>query len=374
MEFDAVIIGGGINGLCTARELIKRGKTTAVLEALPFGHFQGSSHGKSRITRSAYSSRLYVELMQHAHLRAWPELEQDLGEQILYPTRGLFFGPEEGHIQQYAEAVLAAGAQVEPLSYTRAKKLFPQFKFKASDLILADYTAGLLAAEKIISGLYDWLESQGATLLASTKLLSFDNSKESLLLHTNKGTIKAKGAIFCGGSWMIELFPFLQERLHISHQQVYYWNIDKPQSGTLDTFPVWVEIGETPQDNWYGLPSFGQPGIKVAQHKLFKNSPIPERDLDADQENMRKRMQERLHLTLTGCAAKETCIYTVTQNEDFIWDHHPDDARIILGAGFSGHGFKFAPLTGSALAALLLNDADPFPRFKEAQKICSLST
>lgn len=372
MEFDAVVIGGGINGLCTARELYKCGVKTAVVEALPFGHNQGSSHGKSRITRSAYSSRLYVDLMQYAHLQAWPELEKDLGAQLLFPTLGLFFGPEYGHIQQYAEAVHSIGAQVEPLSIVSAKKRFPQFKFRSDDLVLADHTAGLLAAEEITKGLYHWLEAQGVKLFGSTKLLNVDSSGEKLELRTTKGTIKAAGAIFCCGPWMSELFPFLQNKIHISHQQVYYWNVDQPQATTVEHFPVWVEIGERPQDSWYGLPSFGQPGIKLAQHNLLKNTPLSSEEVEANTIMTRTRMQARLNLTLTECAAKETCIYTVTKNEDFIWDHHPADSRIVLGAGFSGHGFKFAPVTGAALAALLLNKRDPFPCYQKALNICSL--
>ena len=51
----------------------------------------------------------------------------------------------------------------------------------------------------------------------------------------------------------------------------------------------------------------------------------------------------------------ETCYYTLTESEDFILDAHPEDPRIVIGAGFSGHGFKFVPLTGRILAELSMN-------------------
>ena len=48
----------------------------------------------------------------------------------------------------------------------------------------------------------------------------------------------------------------------------------------------------------------------------------------------------------------KVCLYSMTEDEDFIIDKLNDN--MIIGAGFSGHGFKFAPLIGSILADLVL--------------------
>ena len=34
-------------------------------------------------------------------------------------------------------------------------------------------------------------------------------------------------------------------------------------------------------------------------------------------------------------------------------DHHPESRNVVFAAGFSGHGFKFAPLIALALADLV---------------------
>jgi glycine/D-amino acid oxidase-like deaminating enzyme len=44
----------------------------------------------------------------------------------------------------------------------------------------------------------------------------------------------------------------------------------------------------------------------------------------------------------------------MTPDEDFIVDHHPRFKNVIFATGFSGHGFKFAPLIAVALADLAL--------------------
>ena len=70
-----VILGGGVNGLCAAFHAVQRGiGPVALIDQYKLGHDRGSSHGHSRITRSAYVNEDYVNLMQVAHLEAWPEL------------------------------------------------------------------------------------------------------------------------------------------------------------------------------------------------------------------------------------------------------------------------------------------------------------
>ena len=49
-----------------------------------------------------------------------------------------------------------------------------------------------------------------------------------------------------------------------------------------------------------------------------------------------------------------TCLYTMTPDDDFIVDRHPEFSNVVFAAGFSGHGFKFAPLIAVALADLVL--------------------
>jgi glycine/D-amino acid oxidase-like deaminating enzyme len=45
----------------------------------------------------------------------------------------------------------------------------------------------------------------------------------------------------------------------------------------------------------------------------------------------------------------ETCLYTNTQDENFILERH---GRVVVGSPCSGHGFKFAPYVGERLADL----------------------
>jgi glycine/D-amino acid oxidase-like deaminating enzyme len=51
----------------------------------------------------------------------------------------------------------------------------------------------------------------------------------------------------------------------------------------------------------------------------------------------------------------------MSPDEHFIVDRHPADANVWLCAGLSGHGFKFTPVLGRALADLATDGGTDFP-------------
>uniref|UniRef100_F7BBK7 FAD dependent oxidoreductase domain-containing protein n=2 Tax=Ciona intestinalis TaxID=7719 RepID=F7BBK7_CIOIN len=52
----------------------------------------------------------------------------------------------------------------------------------------------------------------------------------------------------------------------------------------------------------------------------------------------------------------ESCIYSVTPDQDYILDRHPVYSNIIIGAGFSGHGFKCSPEIGRILGDMAIGN------------------
>ena len=60
-------------------------------------------------------------------------------------------------------------------------------------------------------------------------------------------------------------------------------------------------------------------------------------------------------------AGARTCMYAMTPDEDFIIDRFPGNGNVVFAAGFSGHGFKFAPLVGELVASLSLGEVTEFP-------------
>jgi len=57
--------------------------------------------------------------------------------------------------------------------------------------------------------------------------------------------------------------------------------------------------------------------------------------------------------TLASCRVHDL-LYTNTPDRHFIVDCHPEYPQVVIGGGFSGHGFKFCSVMGEILADLAL--------------------
>jgi glycine/D-amino acid oxidase-like deaminating enzyme len=51
----------------------------------------------------------------------------------------------------------------------------------------------------------------------------------------------------------------------------------------------------------------------------------------------------------------------MSPDEHFVIDSHPAYENVVFAAGLSGHGFKFVPVLGQALAQLVLDGATDLP-------------
>ncbi|MBN9417928.1 MAG: FAD-dependent oxidoreductase [Candidatus Eremiobacteraeota bacterium] len=361
MRFDAVVLGAGINGLATAYSLLKQGVTNlAVLEQFPMGHGQGSSHGRSRITRSTYSTSKYVELMQVVHGRLWPAWEAAAGQPLLHKNPGIFFGPGIGRYQESLRDV--PEVTVEEITDEEARLRFPPFLFPDSPRVLVDHTCAVVAADRTMRFLTEQLRDH---IMDNCQVQLIDPGPQ-IFLDTTRGPMECERLVITAGPWTSRLVPRLKANLRPAHQDVGYFEIEA--SAQVGDFPVWVYAGEQADDSFYGLPEFERPGVKLARHRTGPHGDDPDRPIgEVLPEEAAADLQAFVQRQWSGTArlvGYDACIYTNTCTEDFILDHLPEDPRIVVGAGFSGHGFKFAPLTGQVLAELAIFGRTSLPEFE----------
>ncbi|MFN8612755.1 MAG: FAD-dependent oxidoreductase [Vulcanimicrobiota bacterium] len=373
MRYDCVVLGAGINGLATAYSLKRQGvENLAVLEQFQLGHGQGSSHGRSRITRSSYSSSKYVELMQVVHNRLWPAWEEAAGQPLLHKTPGIFFGPGIGRYQESLRDITEIQSLIEEIDPEEGRRRFPPFLFPDSPKVLVDHTCAVVAAERTMRFLAEQLKGR---IQEHCQVQSIERGS-SLFLDTNRGSIECERLVVTAGPWTTRLIPALKPNLRPAHQDVGYFEIEAP--GAVGQFPVWVYAGGEADTSFYGLPEFERPGVKLARHRTGPHGDDPDRPLgdQLPEEAARDLMQNFIAKQWSGTArlvGYDACIYTNTCNEDFILDHWPEDERVVVGAGFSGHGFKFAPLTGQVLAELAIFGRTSLPEFERHRQAFSFA-
>ena len=85
MIYDVIVLGLGGMGSAAAATLARRGARVLGLEQFPLVHRRGSSHGHTRIIRTAYYEHpAYVPLVRRA-FELWRELEARTGKDLLVP-------------------------------------------------------------------------------------------------------------------------------------------------------------------------------------------------------------------------------------------------------------------------------------------------
>lgn len=378
MKHDVLVVGGGVNGLAAAWSLARLGAgRVALVERFRIGHDRGSSHGKSRIARSAYGEAAYVRLAARALNEEWPRLERDAGRTLLHRTPAFFFGPPRGSLAAYASAVLAAGADVVSLPPPEARKLAPQFRFEGCDDVLVDRTAGLVAAADTIESLETLVRAAGVEVVDETRVLGIEPKPGHVEVTTDRGAFDAGRVIVTAGAWMSRLVPRLAPRLAVARQSIGYFEIEGGAAAArLGVFPIWCRMGATVNDFHYGLPSFGRDGIKAAQHVTSLRDEDPETvSREPDEKSLgelREFLDRELAVRIERRVGAETCLYTNTPTEDFVVGALPDEPRIVVGSACSGHAFKFAPLTGRALAEIALHGQSSMPEFEALRATFSI--
>ncbi|XP_051891520.1 peroxisomal sarcosine oxidase isoform X2 [Pristis pectinata] len=329
-DFDAIVIGAGIQGSYTAYHLSKNSKTLLIDQfALP--HSRGSSHGQTRIIRKAYSKTCYTHMMTECY-QLWKQLEAEANVELFRTGFKRYQETQEtADAGMWSNQQSAGGTQQD---------LFRRFGGTIRD------------GEKVV-------EIHPGSLVAVT---------------TTTGIYRAKSLVITAGPWTNKLLNLVGLQLPLKTLRIIvcYWKEKVPGTyGISKGFPCFLRMFSSAfQHHFYGLPSNEYPGLmKVCYHNGNDSDP-DERDiafrLPSQDVNL---LSDFLSKEFPGLDPKpaviEYCMYTNTPDLDFILDHHPDHRNIIIGAGFSGHGFKLAPVVGKVLSELCIGkkpsyDLSPF--------------
>lgn len=360
-SFDAIILGAGAMGSATAYYLTQAGQRVLLLEQFEIDHTRGSSYGPSRIIRYTYDHPTYIKLSKAAY-PAWKALEENAGEKLYVRTGGLDFGPpSDTMLRNTLDSVRLMDVPHEVLSPQEAQKRFPQFRFDDDMCILYQSDAGMLPASKCVLAHVRLAKQRGATVLATTPIAKVTVRRRSVEVQSVSSTsFTAARLIITAGSWAKSVLGNLGLDLPLAPMrcQVAYFRPVNPREYEPERFPTFIaHLGHVYGRLPYGMASYSHSGVKVAFHKgQSLNHPSEVNYTPDDDEIERIRTFTRRHLPGADAPLASTmiCLYTMTPDEHFIIDKHPEHSHVVFGAGFSGHGFKFSTLIGSILADLAL--------------------
>ncbi|ELT87604.1 hypothetical protein CAPTEDRAFT_226581 [Capitella teleta] len=383
-DWDVIVVGAGIEGSATAYELAKAGQRTLLLEQFPLPHSRGSSHGHSRIIRKAYSEDYYARMMVDAYCM-WHDLEQQSSTSLIRPTGLLTVCKGRNPIVNSLKNI---GSKYRELTAEQMASEYPMLNFPAEYSGVYDYDGGVINADKALAAYQREFVKLGGVIRDEEGVNRIEPGS-LVAVHTNKDRYSSKKIVIAAGPWTNKLTEPLGLKLPLKMKciGVYYWRDDTARGdfSAARGFPAYSEFppGSPSSAGIYAVPSSEYPRFcKVCLHNGVEIDPD---DRDKISDGMKQKYLESISdyvkQHMPGLNPKpsisETCIYTLTPDENFILDAHPDHPNVIIAAGFSGHGFKLAPVVGRILTELavkpqsLTYDLTPFKISRFAGKIKS---
>jgi sarcosine oxidase len=352
--FDVIVAGLGAAGSATLRELARRGHRVLGLDRFAPPHDRGSSHGRSRIIREAYFEEpRYVPLVRRAY-EGWTALEAERGVTLFHRTGGLTAGPADGELVRGALASARAhGIAHELLDADGIRARVPAFAPGDGVAGVWEHRAGWLAPEAAIAAALDSARAHGASVRTGEPLLAWRADARGVEVTVPSGRVAAGALVLAVGAWTGRVLAELGLPLAVRRNVQLWFAPRTPAAFAPDRFPVLLHE-HAPGRAWYGIPDAGD-GVKLALHDFGvpADPDAPDRTVTAGDEAAVRALIRRYLPDADGpLRAASVCPYTVTPDGHFILDRHPAHDRVVVASPCSGHGFKFAPALGEALADL----------------------
>jgi sarcosine oxidase len=359
MTYDVAIAGLGGIGSAVAAHCAARGASVIGLEQFGPAHDRGSSHGRSRMIRQAYfEDPAYVPLVLRSY-ELWRALEKQTGEELLRITGVLSAGAEDSEIISGTQRSSAQhGLALEKLSHAQMRERYPSVRLVPNEVALFEPNGGVLNPEKAVQAHLKTAQSAGAELRFETAMRSWEATDRGVTIHLANGEkVTAKKLVLSLGPWFKEALEGLGVALRIQ-RNVQVWFSPSTNSYQAPRFPAFLVDRPGLPAPLYGFPDFGE-GVKAAFHGFGDLTGADELNRDVDMARDVEPVARAMEDWTPGAAARfreaKPCMYTLTPDSHFVVDRHPAHGNVVLCGGFSGHGFKFAPVIGEIASDLALD-------------------
>jgi sarcosine oxidase len=365
--FDVIVLGGGTMGTAAAWALSKRGLQTLVLEQFRHIHDQGSHGGETRVIRHAYAeSPEYVPLVRRAD-QLWQELEAATGEQVLVRCGGLeLAAPSFAHARAARASADEHGLTYEWLAPSEVISRWPAFEVPDDWDALYSPDSGFLLTVPALRAMANVARTLGATIVEETPAVGWGATANAVWIETPIARYEAGALIVTAGAWSTRALADLDLPIQILRKTLWWQEVDDPRRFEPERFPVFIT--DSPAGEIYGFPVYGIPGLKIANHaggQVVDPETVERSTRPGENANCLELAARVLPGVGSRVVKSAVCLYGMTPDTDFIVDRHPAFAQVAIGAGFSGHGFKFAPAIGELLAELVVDPGtETIPRLR----------
>jgi sarcosine oxidase len=199
----------------------------------------------------------------------------------------------------------------------------------------------------------------GAVLRARERVLEWAVTENGVRIRTDRATVEAERLVLTAGAWSQDVARLPAGMVHGVRQSLAWLQPTRPEYFEPSRMPVFNLALDG--EHFYGFPAYGIPGFKLGRYDHFGNGGEPDeisREPTLQDEEPLRAFAKRYFPDGAGpTLALKTCLFEPSPDEHFLIDRHPEAPAAVVGAGFSGHGYKFCSVVGEILADLALTGA-----------------
>ena len=361
-----IIVGAGINGVTAAIELKKRGHEVVLVDPGPLPHPLAASTDISKAVRAAYGAdEDYAELAERS-IKRWHEWNTQFGTRLYHEVGDLFLRSaalQPGDFEYESLRVLQKrGHRFEHVTPQLLRERFPAWNSERNWDGLFDPAGGYVESGRAVAVLLKYAATLGVKLREAKfgSLHENDGRVNGIMLDDGEH-VAGDTIVMATGAWTPYALPFTQKFFRATGHPVFHFRPAKPELFAPERFPVFgADISTT---GYYGFPLNRDGVVKVANHgpgrEMSPDSPM--RVVTADEESRMRNFLSETFPALADAPIVYTriCLYCDTNDGDFWIAADPERPGLIIAAGDSGHGFKFAPVLGEIIADAVEEKSNP---------------
>jgi glycine/D-amino acid oxidase-like deaminating enzyme len=357
-KFDVVVIGGGVVGASVAFHLSRLGaKKVLLLERETIG--SGTTAQSSGILRTHYSVRENVELAK----RSWDvfnDFAAYVGDEEAscgLVRCGYLISAAAGDKLEPLRASLAEqeaqGIRLEILSPAQASELLPIASFDDAALIGFEPDAGFADAYLVATSFARGARRSGVTIregVFADRLL-LDGARV-VGVATSAGDVACDTVVSTQNIWTRELGAWVGHAMPVVPERHAVLALERENAPYTFAMPVFKDLASPGMlyCRSYGgrqmLVSEGLLGERLAATDT-EQADVPLDYVAAVGEQVAARFPA---YAAAGLASSWTGVYDVTPDWNPVLGRLPGVDGLVMGFGFSGHGFKLSPTVGRVLA------------------------
>ena len=356
-NFDAIVIGAGVIGSSVAYHLARLGCTKVlVLDRTQIG--AGTTSQSSGILRTHYSVIENVRMAQ-ASWKVFNDFANYLGDEdaasgmvkcgyvIAAPD-----GPKLSPLHAALQAQQAQGIEVKFLGQKEAASLLPIARFDDAALIGYEPEAGFADAYLVATSFARTARRLGVKIMEGVEVhkLLLEGGKVAGV-ETSQGTFRSSTVISAQNIWATDIERWTGIASPVVPERHTVLALEGPEAYTFK-MPVYKDLGSP---GMLYCRSYGGKQMLVSEGIVGETLPTPDNeqgDISMDyMVEVGAQVAERFPSYETaGVASSWTGVYDVTPDWNPVLGRLPDVPGLVVGYGFSGHGFKLSPAVGLVLA------------------------